>query len=70
MWLINTETLALEYVLPEKAPAYAILSHTWGGEEITLADFQRLDITTKAKSGFAKIKKTCELARADGIPYA
>jgi hypothetical protein len=34
MWLINTSTLELEFfVNPEKA-SYAILSHTWGVEEV------------------------------------
>ncbi|KAK1832977.1 heterokaryon incompatibility protein-domain-containing protein [Podospora conica] len=69
MWLINTATLSLEYFLSEQAPPYAILSHTWGDGEVSLAEFQRLDDQTKAKPGFEKIEKTCELAKADGITH-
>lgn len=68
MWLINTETFRLEGFMGE-APSYAILSHTWGPEEVTFADFH--DETTRHnKTGFAKIKLTCEQARTEGIRYA
>ena len=70
MWLINTETLALESFLPEQAPPYAILSHTWGKGEVSLAEFQRLNQATRAKFGFLKIKKMCKLSRARGLDYA
>lgn len=70
MWLINTTTLALEYFVPENAPPYAILSHTWGDEEVAFAEFRNLDDKAKAKRGFPKIEKTCQLARDDNIAYA
>ncbi|KAK0750574.1 heterokaryon incompatibility protein-domain-containing protein, partial [Schizothecium vesticola] len=69
MWLINAATLALEFFLPEQAPPYAILSHTWGDGEVGLAEFQRLDDQAKAKPGFSKIQKTCDLARTGGIAH-
>ncbi|KAI1311092.1 heterokaryon incompatibility protein-domain-containing protein [Xylaria venustula] len=40
MRLINTTTLELEDCL-ETIPKYAILSHTWGDEEVTLHDWMR-----------------------------
>lgn len=68
MGLINTETLRLEGFMGE-APSYAILSHTWGPEEVAFADFH--DETTRhQKAGFAKIKLTCEQARTEEIKYA
>ncbi|KAK1752641.1 heterokaryon incompatibility protein-domain-containing protein [Echria macrotheca] len=70
MWLIDTETLALQHFVFEKAPRYAILSHTWGDQEVSLAEFQHLDDATKAKAGFSKIEKTCWLAKQEGIRYA
>lgn len=68
MWLINTETLKLEGFMGE-APSYAILSHTWGPAEVTFADFHD-EMTRHNKAGFAKIKLTCDQARAEGIKYA
>jgi len=70
MWLIDTKTLELKYFVPENAPPYAILSHTWGDEEVVFAEFRNLDDNVKAKRGFAKIEKTCQIARDRYIPYA
>lgn len=69
MWLINASTLALEFFLPEQAPPYAILSHTWGDGEVSLAEFQQLRHRTKAKPGFSKIKRICDLARAQAVAH-
>jgi hypothetical protein len=40
MWLIETESLKLEYFLGDNIPAYAILSHTWEDGKVTLQDWQ------------------------------
>jgi hypothetical protein len=40
MRLINTQTLHLEEFLDDKIPEYAILSHTWCDEEVTLQDIK------------------------------
>ena len=67
MWLINIETYKLcEFVDP---PPYAILSHTWGEEEVSFRDMENL---TKAKTkcrGWAKIEKSCSQARHRGLHY-
>jgi hypothetical protein len=39
MRLINTQSLDLEEFFNEDIPPYAILSHTWGKEEVTLQDY-------------------------------
>jgi hypothetical protein len=73
MRLINGETLKLEEFVDNNIPTYAILSHTWGSDEVT---FQ--DITTKEPSllrktnpgGWGKITHCCELAAATGIKYS
>jgi len=74
MWLINTSSLCLEYfAMPEKAPPYAILSHTWGEEELHFTEFQHLHQQgnkAREKRGFAKIERTCVLARGSAIAYA
>jgi hypothetical protein len=69
MWLINTSTLELEiFVNPEKE-SYAILSHTWGTEEVSFRDFHELG-SASTKRGFVKIRRTCEIARQRGLCYA
>jgi hypothetical protein len=48
-------------------PRYAILSHTWGAEEVTFRDL--MDGTGKGKSGYNKICFCGEQARRDGLQY-
>ncbi|TDZ31943.1 Vegetative incompatibility protein HET-E-1 [Colletotrichum spinosum] len=55
MRLINTSTLALEEFFGDSVPPYAILSHTWGPEEVTFQDWQDL-AKAREKKGFRKIE--------------
>ncbi|KUJ12856.1 HET-domain-containing protein [Mollisia scopiformis] len=61
MRLINTETMKMEEFFNENVPPYAILSHRWGAEEVSLQEWNRIQaIETKMdtllqKAGFAKI---------------
>nr|RBQ96575.1 hypothetical protein FVER53263_12554 [Fusarium verticillioides] len=49
-------------------PKYAILSHTWESQqEVTYQD-SNLE-SSKSKTGYQKILKTCELAISDGFEY-
>ncbi|KAH9203855.1 HET-R [Leptodontidium sp. 2 PMI_412] len=48
-------------------PEYAILSHTWEGEEVTLEDLQNGTGTKKA--GYEKIRFCAEQAKRDGLQY-
>jgi hypothetical protein len=48
-------------------PRYAILSHTWGPEEVTFKDIVEGNGTSKA--GFGKIRFCGEQARRDGWQY-
>jgi hypothetical protein len=48
-------------------PAYAILSHTWGEEEVS---FQDIEVGTgKSKAGWKKIDFCAEKAATDGLRY-
>lgn len=77
MWLINTHTLRLEHFTSGPTlPPYAILSHTWAldEEEVSFSEMM-LEVrkpSTVQKPGYAKIEKTCELARTrePGLQYA
>ncbi|KAF5009603.1 hypothetical protein FDECE_4208 [Fusarium decemcellulare] len=69
MWLINTQTLSLEYFVNHETVQYIILSHTWEDEEVTFQEFHDLS-TASTRKGFAKIKETCRLARSQDYSYA
>lgn len=48
MRLINAHTLALEEFFGASIPKYAILSHTWGSEEILLTDWTEIEALPKS----------------------
>ncbi|KAI0100589.1 heterokaryon incompatibility protein-domain-containing protein [Nemania sp. FL0031] len=50
----------------EDVPEYAILSHTWGKEEVSLAEFQKAKTTSQ---GYRKILNCCKQAISDGLDY-
>jgi hypothetical protein len=66
MRLMNVHTKTFEEIGQEK-PHYAILSHTWGDEEILYQDILNKRSTTE--SGWMKILKFCEIAAADGCTF-
>jgi hypothetical protein len=68
MKLINTSTLELHDFYLAELPPYAILSHTWGDEEVNFQEMSSKNCSSK--KGFAKIAKTCQIALADGLEYA
>lgn len=75
--LIDTTTLRFRETLGHDTPEYAILSHTWGSDEITYQDMLRIvkapNDAAHAKrefSGYNKIKITCEKAASAGIKFA
>ena len=70
MRLINAQTLKLEEYLDEKIQPYAILSHSWSDNEMSLLDMHDLRPGEPANSkGFVKIKYACEQAVRDGCKY-
>jgi len=68
MRLINVDTMKME-MFHNPPDNYAILSHTWAEEEVTLSDFIRNDSHTYEMKGFDKIRYTCQQAKANKIPY-
>ncbi|THU83126.1 HET-domain-containing protein, partial [Dendrothele bispora CBS 962.96] len=56
MRLLNTRDLTLKEFYTD-IPKYAILSHTWGEDEVTFQDIQNLE-AAKCKHGWAEIKIT------------
>jgi hypothetical protein len=66
MRLINVETLQLEDFAGQQ-PGYAILSHTWGVDEVTYDDM--VAKSNLHKSGWVKIQHICRQAYEDGTKY-
>ncbi|KAK3368020.1 ankyrin repeat-containing domain protein [Podospora didyma] len=83
MRLLDAERFTVVQVRDDAVPEYAILSHTWGDEEVSFQDVQLLDQSLmgrivsgtssvnriKAKSGYSKIKRSAQLATEMGYEY-
>jgi hypothetical protein len=68
MRLINASTRRVhEFLSNDNIPDFAILSHTWEGEECTLQQMEDPNVTSRL--GFAKIKLSCEQALRDGLQW-
>ncbi|ETS80244.1 hypothetical protein PFICI_07773 [Pestalotiopsis fici W106-1] len=73
MRLLNTKTLLLEQIQSIGTTRYAILSHTWGDDEVLFEDIPKrkslFGCNWKKKGGAYKVIKTAERARQDGLDY-
>ncbi|KAH7374079.1 heterokaryon incompatibility protein-domain-containing protein [Cadophora sp. MPI-SDFR-AT-0126] len=69
MRLLSTKEKRLEF--PEPTPPYAILSHTWGSDEVTLQDLQTLSACgdQSSKAAYRKIQACCDQAICDGYDW-
>ncbi|KAK4448506.1 heterokaryon incompatibility protein-domain-containing protein [Podospora aff. communis PSN243] len=63
MWLIDTATLRLRSFTNAEGIKYAILSHTWGPEEVSFQDINAQGDAAMSKKGSAKIVEACRIAR-------
>lgn len=77
MRLLHTADLELVEFFDNAIPEYAILSHTWGDEEVTLQEMRlcrtvgnwRSSEGLSQKKGYAKVKNVAMLAAQDGYKY-
>lgn len=67
MRLINTSTNECEEFIGQNIPKYAILSHTWGQEEVSYKEFKRRE--NLHKKGYQKIAMSCQVAAQAGLKY-
>jgi hypothetical protein len=69
MRLLNTSTLKVEAIQEDQLLTlkYAILSHTWGEEEVTFQDMQGKPPVEK--EAFSKLQNGCSQAKSDGYKY-
>ncbi|KAK4116078.1 HET-domain-containing protein [Canariomyces notabilis] len=79
MRLLNVTTQEVEEFHEADIPPYAILSHTWGTEELTRQEVesiaqhrtsqQKQQSATQLKAGYAKMAFACSQAAKDGYRY-
>ena len=71
MRLLNVHTGRIdEFNSDDTVPAYAILSHTWGSDEVTLRDWETLPRSeVEAKAGWEKISHCRRQAGLDGFGW-
>lgn len=73
MRLLNVHTLGLESFDSEHfTPPYAILSHTWGNDEIVFQDVHKQrdpNLEWKSSGSASKILMSAKQARRDGLSY-
>jgi hypothetical protein len=76
MRLLNTQTFKLEEFIGHNVPQYAILSHTWGPDEVLYSDIVSYRATigpdtsgVREKEGFRKIEMSCQRALRDSLSY-
>ncbi|KAI3319068.1 HET-domain-containing protein [Xylariaceae sp. AK1471] len=67
MRLLNVESRCLREFFDSDIPEYAILSHTWGEEEVSFQDLEKPD--HKQKIGYTKIDRCCRQAEADELEW-
>ncbi|KAH8664465.1 hypothetical protein BX600DRAFT_300711 [Xylariales sp. PMI_506] len=70
MRLLDAKTLSLRHFPnADDRPPYAVLSHSWGKEQVRFADLTAMDETAWQKPGFDKIWKLCQLTLSRKLQY-
>jgi hypothetical protein len=67
MHLVHSITLKLREFTAEEVPVYAILSHTWGKDEVSFQDMRTA--SAPKREGYAKIKLCAKQADLDGLQW-
>ncbi|KAH7114708.1 hypothetical protein B0J13DRAFT_488008, partial [Dactylonectria estremocensis] len=67
MRLLNTRNFEVKEFRDDEVPRYAILSHTWDEEEVSLQDLEGTRAANK--KGYQKVKSCCSRALADEFEY-
>jgi hypothetical protein len=62
-----------DIILSEEIPPYAILSHTWGKQEVVFDDLKDINnvegINAQGKEGYRKIQFCAKQAKLDGLDH-
>jgi hypothetical protein len=70
MRLLHSRTAEIrQFISDDDIPPYAILSHTWGTEEISFQQWVSMPSDLKLMEGYSKIKYCSEQAERDGLEW-
>ncbi|KAI8721684.1 HET domain-containing protein [Fusarium sp. LHS14.1] len=70
MRLLHTTNLQLETFIGKKTPGYAILSHTWGDDEVLFQDLESAPVHDwRERRGASKVLGAAAQAASDGYTY-
>ena len=70
MRLLKASTIELHEFTEKKVPRYAILSHRWGDEEVSMQELKTvLPSSAQNTKGYTKIKHACALAEQYELEY-
>ncbi|KAI2464777.1 heterokaryon incompatibility protein-domain-containing protein [Annulohypoxylon bovei var. microspora] len=71
MRLLHASLRKIEsFIVDEEIPPYAILSHTWGEEEVSFQDWQGIpSFQLRLMKGYRKISYCCRQALRDGLEW-
>lgn len=71
MRLLNTDKLEVVVIPEDATPPYAILSHTWGADEVSLQDMDslRAENGKTDRQGFKKVVDAANLAASHGYRW-
>ena len=67
MRVLDTETRKLKEFIRYPDEPYAILSHTWGNDEVVFEDLKTG--ASEQKAGYSKIETSCKLAHTEGYSW-
>ncbi|KAI8630437.1 heterokaryon incompatibility protein-domain-containing protein [Xylariaceae sp. FL1651] len=69
MRLLHVHSLVIREIPRHNVPPYAILSHTWGEEEVSFQNLVEHKAEASALRGYKKIMGCCKQASLDGFEY-
>ncbi|KAJ3548062.1 hypothetical protein NM208_g1198 [Fusarium decemcellulare] len=70
MRLLQVESREIVEFITDHVPPYAILSHTWGEQEITMANWNSMEeVELRELRGYAKIQFSLDQATKDGLGW-
>ncbi|KAE9968195.1 hypothetical protein BLS_005978 [Venturia inaequalis] len=72
MRLLSTHDLTFltfKEFFDEDRPPYTILSHTWGSDEVTFKEMNKLEAGTQNKAGYQKILECAQVSKERGFEW-
>ena len=69
MRLLDTTSFQLKEFVGDKIPKYAILSHTWGEEEVSFQEVNARQSNIATRAGYRKILNSCALAKKYDLQF-